>query len=52
MFVYLINAWLTILFYIEMYFWFFILFVCCFIWTILDYKQRTKIFVNDERGIV
>lgn len=52
MFIFLENAILTILFYIEMYFWYFILLVCCVVWTILDYKQRTKIFVNDERGIV
>lgn len=52
LYVYFTNAFITLYFYIHMYFWFFVLFVLCFICTILEYRESVYTITDDKRGVV
>ncbi len=51
-FIYFANAFITLYFYIHLYFWHFILLILCLIAAVVEFRSKEFLYIDDQRKVV
>lgn len=50
--IYFANAFITLFFYFQSYFWYIVLFILFAICVIVEFKEKSFLYIDDERKVV